>query len=727
MSNFSDYQSGGRGFTSPNQAIESATYREFMEHAGGINGVASKDQAEIANIIQSMLERMASEAKVANSELSEMVSAVRDAVMNAPNQQQGAREGMGQLNKLIQTNLSLMGALQSQKGLTSNERSVLGNINNKPLLQLINVNQNILGTLTQIQNKISGLGTTIIDLNTEDDRGRSSDQQELLDTFEGLKQTLIHSLINSPTATKLNQLGASAMTLWLMKGVGNEKLHPALRKTAAAAIYLQVPQTIANAISLVLSTAFSAWLNNKASNILSNVLSNNTAGLGDVLNKNTTGLGKNVTSMLPKITASSVITLAYVIGGLLIAAGLITAIKGISDHKKNMKVNDERIDKLNISQEEKNKRKIEAHAKSGEKVGKKSGALAGVGAGIIAGALAGSIIPVVGTAVGATVGAIGGGLIGGIGGWLAGGALGNMIGGLKPRFEVFKHAVGDFGAKIKNNFNKSKEDGTLLKGILKALLAFNPFLMIATSFFNRFINNSGQSGFWGGVKNVGAGIAGAMVDVASYMAPSSKGKYVNMKDLGLKGRIPDENSDPRTLSKNVKNVKQLDALVSSWGYQIKYSSNMGGSHAGGPRSHASGNKLDMVVYRNGKKVQLTAAETAKLRELGYIGNGAKGYHNAGSGYHYDLHIGSGVKIDRTTPVLKALWEEEERKAREAKEAKEAKEHPNRTETTNGAKQTSNTLLKGGTQKTAATISGLQAYTNDVFGSHTNQLQTRAVN
>ena len=41
MAGFNDYQSGGKGFNSPDNIIENATYREFMQQAGGKEGLES--------------------------------------------------------------------------------------------------------------------------------------------------------------------------------------------------------------------------------------------------------------------------------------------------------------------------------------------------------------------------------------------------------------------------------------------------------------------------------------------------------------------------------------------------------------------------------------------------------------------------------------------------------------------------------------------------------------
>ena len=166
--------------------------------------------------------------------------------------------------------------------------------------------------------------------------------------------------------------------------------------------------------------------------------------------------------------------------------------------------------------------------------------------------------------------------------------------------------------------------------------------------------------------------------------------YVNLRSLGLKGSISSGNSIPFIKKENANNVKFLDSFFTNRGYKIVYTSAMGGGHAGGARSHASGNKLDYVLYKNGKKVRATKAEEALLTQMGFINaNGAIGYHrNAdGPGYHNDSHIGSGVKLSATSEgrawlakdaeekAKKAKKEAEEKAKKEAEEAKWRKEHP----------------------------------------------------
>ena len=122
-------------------------------------------------------------------------------------------------------------------------------------------------------------------------------------------------------------------------------------------------------------------------------------------------------------------------------------------------------------------------------------------------------------------------------------------------------------------------------------------------------------------------------------------RAVALRSLGLYGGInPAENSIPYIAANNAGKVQTLDTYLHSKGYKFRYSSAMGGGHAGGPRSHGAGQKVDLVIENNGGK--LNAADERWLRNNGFYGRGtgAVGYHNAGSGWHYDLSVSSGIAM-----------------------------------------------------------------------------------
>ena len=124
---------------------------------------------------------------------------------------------------------------------------------------------------------------------------------------------------------------------------------------------------------------------------------------------------------------------------------------------------------------------------------------------------------------------------------------------------------------------------------------------------------------------------------------------VAMSSLGLRGRISSENSIPYIAANNAQNLKNLDAYLTSRGYKFDYTSAMGGSHAGGAKSHGAGQKVDLVLRGGGR---LKKEDEEWLMRHGFYGGntGAVGYHNAGSGFHYDLSVGQGAGLAASAKV-----------------------------------------------------------------------------
>lgn len=128
---------------------------------------------------------------------------------------------------------------------------------------------------------------------------------------------------------------------------------------------------------------------------------------------------------------------------------------------------------------------------------------------------------------------------------------------------------------------------------------------------------------------------------------------VPMKDLGLKGTIVQGvNSKPYVAPNSVENLKKLDSTIDSWGYDILYTSAMGGSHAGGPRSHAAGQKVDLQLKKNGNSTRMTPGQEQALISAGFArnGTGALGWEPVAGqvlGGHYDYSVGGGQKNNVT--------------------------------------------------------------------------------
>lgn len=114
-------------------------------------------------------------------------------------------------------------------------------------------------------------------------------------------------------------------------------------------------------------------------------------------------------------------------------------------------------------------------------------------------------------------------------------------------------------------------------------------------------------------------------------------RTVDMNKLGLHGDISGGNSVPFIAQQNAGRLKELDDLLKSWNVDFEYTSAMGGKHAGGARSHGAGAKVDLVLKKGGR---LTKQQEQELIRRGFYGGatGAVGYHDAGSGYHYDLSV-----------------------------------------------------------------------------------------
>lgn len=690
MAGFNDYQSGGKGFNSPDKIIENATYREFMQQAGGKEGLASKDQADVVNILNNILDQLVQNTNISNEQTNEIKSVLHERVMGTANAPQAAKEGTSLLNSFIKSNTELIKGLSQQKSLTGNERGTLGSISNSSLKQLVMLNQGILNTLKQIAvgvNTSAGIfdkfHADFIEIDASNDKREDKANQEQLGKLDLVRQIIAYGLFSSPTVNKLQQLGTSLMGLGLMKVMGSNAPEP-IKKLAAGAIYLQIPQTLMQIIGIVVTQSLSKWLMTSASNLLKNGLKD---GLANPAKNMFGNIGANFSKLLP------IITNPFVIGGALLVAGIGATVAGVMAHRKKMKENDAKIDAdPRFSEDQKEREKLKAHSASGARAGIAGGALTGAGIG----AIVGSIIPGVGTAIGAVVGGliglIAGPLIGAIvGGWKHFGIIGKDI---KAGFSKGLQTVGDkitqgakWASEHKDQFlSVLKPIGKVLLTILEMSLPFFALFKMLYNAASKFFGKGNNSDTGDGIPLGEKILHPIRTKKESEMATQLGSGYVNMRQLGLKGSISSGNSIPFIKKENADNVKFLDSFFTSRGYKIDYTSAMGGGHAGGARSHASGNKLDYVLYKNGKQVRATKAEEVILTQMGFINaNGAIGYHrNAdGPGYHNDSHIGSGINLSATSEGrswLASQAEENAKKAKEkaqkeAEEAKWRKEHP----------------------------------------------------
>lgn len=136
---------------------------------------------------------------------------------------------------------------------------------------------------------------------------------------------------------------------------------------------------------------------------------------------------------------------------------------------------------------------------------------------------------------------------------------------------------------------------------------------------------------------------------------------VAMSSLGLKGAIAGDNSIPYVAKENAQNLKNLDNYLAMKGYQVSYTSAMGGH--GANTGHGQGRKIDFQLTKNGKPVRLTKAEENDLMRMGYWNKakvGAQGWEahaNQYGGGHYDVSISGGLQATTATATSKSTGTE----------------------------------------------------------------------
>ena len=710
MAGFNDYQSGGKGFNSPDKIIENATYREFMQQAGGKEGLASKDQADVVNILNNILDQLVQNTNISNEQTNEIKSALHERVMGTANAPQAAKEGTSLLNSFIKSNTELIKGLSQQKSLTGNERGTLGSISNSSLKQLVMLNQGILNTLKQIAvgvNTSAGIfdkfHADFIEIDASNDKREDKANQEQLGKLDLVRQIIAYGLFSSPTVNKLQQLGTSLMGLGLMKIMGSNAPEP-IKKLAAGAIYLQIPQTLMQIIGIVVTQSLSKWLMTSASNLLKNGLKD---GLANPAKNMFGNIGANFSKLLP------IITNPFVIGGALLVAGIGATVAGVMAHRKKMKENDAKIDAdPRFSEDQKEREKLKAHTASGARAGIAGGALTGAGIG----AIVGSIIPGVGTAIGAVVGGliglIAGPLIGAIvGGWKHFGILGKDI---KAGFSKGLQTVGD---KITQGAKWASEHKdqflSVLKPISKVLLTilemslpfFALFKMLynaASKFFNKnkddegpnTIYNPGKSGVIGNaLERLNKGSTKYTVDkkgnayIGGHLITSGYGERTHPSGTGSKS------DGKKHFHKGVDIAyKEGESIGAFMGGQVVYAGNRNDGYGntveikdknGAIHKYHHGQSIPQAImdaYKTGKSIK----DNTVIMKAGHTGYA--------TGTHLDYEVWQNGKH---THPLEYLAKDAEEKARaekakkEAEEAKWRKEHPVQAtvkDTTNLVKQ-----------------------------------------
>lgn len=107
---------------------------------------------------------------------------------------------------------------------------------------------------------------------------------------------------------------------------------------------------------------------------------------------------------------------------------------------------------------------------------------------------------------------------------------------------------------------------------------------------------------------------------------------VHIGDLPLQyGRVSSQNSMPYIREDYIPKLMELDAAMGKSGNRYKITSNIGGTHQGGPRSHANFEKMDIAPDQ---RAGFTSFNPTGIKYLNsnWVGNGAIG----NEGDHYDL-------------------------------------------------------------------------------------------
>ena len=696
--NNNGYQSGG-AYRSPVGDLQSIIYNQYLQQVAGgdldnLNNMSWDEfsanlQAANANLFQFANDTVTNQERIA-SHFQQIVSSA-NSLQQALNR--AAEFALNLSKNQVEYSKSVHQAGGSDPDDTS---TALGQMVNNSMLQSVHIQQ-------QILNRLTGMNDALVEINQ--DANKNQFQEESL--FDDLKQTIVNGIMHNPTAQKVGGLVSSLMSAGLFSVAANEKNPEWLRKTAMLAVHFQVPETVTMILGEVLRTVLTGWLFGKASGILTGGLSGGLKALGGgLLNVVKTGF-TGLFSGLGSLFSGAMNALSGLAGALAPLAPLLLGLAGgVAIMAVGTKIKqgvDKKIDENpNLTQEEKDKRHATNHI-----VGD---TLTGVGAGAAIGAGIGSVVPVIGTAVGAIGGAVIGGLVG-LGKGLFDSFINGWIGKDKKKDQnkqqefaqlndTFSEKFESFSEAI-NNINENVQQ--ILQAITTGAGAFSMFGGPNGGGFSGFVKALGEkiknSSWWqehvgaGGEKGGGgSSSSGAYQKYADNSTktmwdkrakPKANSDYEDMRTLkekyGLKGTIAKDNSVPWLKKENVGAMLQLDSMLNQWGYNVVYTSNMGGSHAGGVKSHASGNKVDLQLFRNGKPVHLSQAELSKLQALGYWGGatGALGWEphaNQTGGGHYDLtDSASFVKVDRSNEAINSAISRYEKDQAEAKRKQQEKE------------------------------------------------------
>lgn len=701
--NNNGYQSGG-AYRSPAGDLQSIIYNQYLQQVAGgdldnLNNMSWDEfsanlQAANANLFQFANDTVTNQDKIA--------SHFQQIVGSAKSLQQALNKAAEFAYRLGESQVEYSKSIHQAGGGDPDDTSTaLGQMVNNAMLQSVHIQQ-------QILNRLTGMNDALVEINQ--DANRNQFQEESL--FDDLKQTLVNSLMHNPTTQKIGGLVSSLMSAGLFSVAANEKNPEWLRKSAMLAVHFQVPETVTMIVGEVIRTVLTGWLFGRASGLLTGGLSGGLKAIGGgLLNVFRTGL-TGLLSGLGGLFQGAMGMLSGLAGALAPLAPLLLGLAGAATiafvgTKIKQSIDKKIDDNPNLTQEEKDRRHTVNHTVGDTVTGTGVGAAIGASIGAVIGGMAGGISAVPGAILGAKIGALVGGIVGilkglfdsFINGWIGKDKkkdqnkqqeFAQLNDTFNEKFESFSEAINNINENVQQILQALTTGASLFGGsgsggILGAFKALGEKIK-NSSWWQEHVGAGGEKGGGG---SSGSGAYKKYADSSTKTMwdrrakPLTDSDYEDMRTLkekyGLKGAIAKDNSVPWLKKENVGAMLQLDSMLNQWGYDVVYTSNMGGSHAGGSKSHASGNKVDLQLFRNGKPVHLSENELNQLKAKGYWGGatGALGWEphaNQTGGGHYDLtDSASFVKVDRSNEAINSAISKYEKDQAEAKRKQQEKE------------------------------------------------------
>lgn len=663
------YESGGQfnNWYGADKSVENIVHRANTNTLGDRSNLDNMEVTDSIMIALKTLEDLSQSTQVTEEEMSNYRDQVRAAGLATENATQALRACADAVTKIITNSQALLNSPALQRQATSEERATLSDSTDNQWGSLLQINSSILKTLIGISNKLGApsagdlkIGKSLDALQAQEKDLNQKDQVADAINTQAVRQTIAAAILRNPTVNKLEKLGSNLIGLGLMKMAGNTKLPSAVRKGAAFAVWLQIPQTLMQILGVTVSQVLSKWLTNS---LLPRLLSGLT-GLGGNILKGTLSVVTKIPAMVssfmstigPMITAAAPVLVPLAIAALA-GMGIFAGIKGAIDHHKKMKENDKKIDSdPRLSGTQKDVKKLKAHSASGAKTGAVAGGFLGaaVGVGVGAahgaaiGAALGTVVPGLGNAIGGAVGAVIGGIVAGLG---LGALFGGLIGAIKPLGSLISRGFNYIGGWVVKSAKWVAEG--IIKLIEKAQPVFriigqifeliNPFFRLISMVARKLAGSEWFKKLFGGEPTDPNNSDGS----GTYANPEKRGWFSGVKDfvagvLGNKEGITKVSTDK-------KGQVYLGGKVITSGYGWRVHPTGTGNKMDGKTHFHKG--ID-IAYKEGENVGAYVGGKVVKVTRGFNG----GYGNtveiqAADGtiykYHHAQALAKGLKVGQT--------------------------------------------------------------------------------